>query len=183
MCSITNTLTDYCPIILLYDLSISTVGTHHSSNFRLTSLTNWKLPIFHSFPIKPTFFLSPKFDSFSLLLLLLLLIAEEEESKKKSRKKVSMTGRTLDDVLLANSASSSDQLLMFPPNFPLVSSLLAISLAQFLKIFTSWYFSSTIFFLFVLFDFIAFCTDSNVGSWWVQFIFSLISLIWFNFVG
>ncbi|KMT12768.1 hypothetical protein BVRB_4g088620 [Beta vulgaris subsp. vulgaris] len=50
-----------------------------------------------------------------------------------------MTGRTLDDVLLANSASSSDQLLMFPPNFPLVSSLLAISLAQFLKIFTSWF--------------------------------------------
>uniref|UniRef100_A0A803LY33 Acid phosphatase/vanadium-dependent haloperoxidase-related protein n=2 Tax=Chenopodium quinoa TaxID=63459 RepID=A0A803LY33_CHEQI len=28
---------------------------------------------------------------------------------------------------------------MFPPNFPLVSALLAISLAQFLKIFTSWF--------------------------------------------
>ncbi|KNA14478.1 hypothetical protein SOVF_107230 [Spinacia oleracea] len=51
-----------------------------------------------------------------------------------------MTGRNI-DVLLASSNSStySDQLLMFPPNFPLVSSLLAISLAQFLKIFTSWF--------------------------------------------
>ncbi|CAO2835894.1 unnamed protein product [Amaranthus hypochondriacus] len=51
-----------------------------------------------------------------------------------------MTGRNIDVLLSSsNSATSSDQLLMFPPNFPLVSSLLAISLAQFLKIFTAWY--------------------------------------------
>ncbi|XP_021758988.1 uncharacterized protein LOC110723890 isoform X2 [Chenopodium quinoa] len=48
-----------------------------------------------------------------------------------------MTGRNI-DALIASS-NSSDQLLMFPPNFPLVSALLAISLAQFLKIFTSWF--------------------------------------------
>ncbi|XP_021755702.1 uncharacterized protein LOC110720921 [Chenopodium quinoa] len=51
-----------------------------------------------------------------------------------------MTGRNIDALIAStNSSTSSDQLLMFPPNFPLVSALLAISLAQFLKIFTSWF--------------------------------------------
>uniref|UniRef100_A0A7C8ZDX8 Peroxidase n=1 Tax=Opuntia streptacantha TaxID=393608 RepID=A0A7C8ZDX8_OPUST len=52
-----------------------------------------------------------------------------------------MTARGV-DILGRNqgfASSQSDQLLMVSPNFPLLSSLLAISLAQFLKLFTTWY--------------------------------------------
>ncbi|KAL9236278.1 hypothetical protein vseg_010969 [Gypsophila vaccaria] len=47
------------------------------------------------------------------------------------------TTATTVDVLL--STTTSGNVMMFPPNLPLLSSLLAIALAQFLKLFTSWY--------------------------------------------
>ncbi|KAJ8432157.1 hypothetical protein Cgig2_006859 [Carnegiea gigantea] len=51
-----------------------------------------------------------------------------------------MTARGV-DLLMGSSSSGlpSDQVLMFPPNLPLLSALLAISIAQFLKLFTTWY--------------------------------------------
>ncbi|KAK9673870.1 hypothetical protein RND81_12G195000 [Saponaria officinalis] len=49
------------------------------------------------------------------------------------------TTATTVDVLLASTATTSGSVMMLPPNLPLLSSLLAVALAQFLKLFTSWY--------------------------------------------